>query len=100
MYIPSILSLLTYPATYGLSAWIANSNDVRMLYLVPTRLARDVYTAASIVADYKLSLGRLEGEARAQALEDCHQRGAERLLQLCFANGGVYTKLGQHIGQL
>ncbi|KAL6763996.1 ABC1 family-domain-containing protein [Haematococcus lacustris] len=83
-----------------LSAWIANSNDVRMLYLVPTRLARDVYTAASIVADYKLSLGRLEGEARAQALEDCHQRGAERLLQLCFANGGVYTKLGQHIGQL
>ena len=33
-------------------------------------------------------------------LRACHQRGADRLLQLCFANGGIYTKLGQHVGQL
>jgi len=53
------------------------------------------------MADYKLSLrSALVGEERERALSECHQRGADRLLQLCFANGGVYTKLGQHVGQL
>ncbi|KAF5843718.1 ABC1 family-domain-containing protein [Dunaliella salina] len=51
--------------------------------------------------DYKRVLSsKLEGEERQKELSACHERGAERLLQLCFANGGVYTKLGQHIGQL
>lgn len=30
----------------------------------------------------------------------CHLRSAQRLVALCFANGGIYIKLGQHIGQL
>eukprot|EP00967_Tisochrysis_lutea_P001345 scaffold1792_cov18-Tisochrysis_lutea.AAC.2 len=52
-------------------------------------------------AYYKKCLSsKLEGEERQKELSACHERGAERLLQLCFANGGVYTKLGQHIGQL
>jgi len=52
-------------------------------------------------ADYKKCLSsQLVGEERQRELSACHERGAERLLQLCFANGGVYTKLGQHIGQL
>ncbi|GIL43460.1 hypothetical protein Vafri_933 [Volvox africanus] len=76
------------------------TEDLRAAYLTPVRLGRDVYTAASTVIDYKLSLGSLTGEAREAALRECHQRGANRLLALCFANGGVYTKLGQHIGQL
>jgi len=38
--------------------------------------------------------------ARRLALKRCHQRGADRLLRLCFDNGGVYVKLGQHVGQL
>jgi aarF domain-containing kinase len=51
--------------------------------------------------DYKLSLKPgLEGDERAKVLAACHQRGADRLLQLCFKNGGIYTKLGQHVGQL
>jgi len=39
-------------------------------------------------------------EAREQQLHACHQRSADKLLQLCFQNGGIYIKLGQHIGQL
>nr|XP_018626797.1 putative ABC1 protein At2g40090 [Nicotiana tomentosiformis] len=27
-------------------------------------------------------------------------RGARRLEELCFRNGGIYIKLGQHLGQL
>ncbi|KAG2446176.1 hypothetical protein HXX76_000769 [Chlamydomonas incerta] len=74
---------------------------LKAAYLMPVRLARDVYTAAAIVLDYKLSLKPdLAGEEREAVLRGCHQRGADRLLQLCFANGGIYTKLGQHVGQL
>jgi hypothetical protein len=42
----------------------------------------------------------LEGAAREEAKKACHQRGADRLLSCCFKNGGVYIKLGQHIGML
>ncbi len=47
-----------------------------------------------------MSLGYLTGDEREAALRACHLRGANRLLQLCFLNGGIYTKLGQHVGQL
>ena len=50
--------------------------------------------------DYKWSLSNLSGEAYAQAKRRCHARGADRLQKLCFANQGVYIKLGQHIAQL
>eukprot|EP00955_Chlamydomonas_euryale_P041455 351985-Chlamydomonas_euryale.AAC.1 len=51
-------------------------------------------------ADYKSALAMPEGPARRAELEAAHARGANRLLHLCFANGGIYIKLGQHIGQL
>lgn len=50
--------------------------------------------------DYKMSVRSLTGKVYEAALRECHQRGADRLLALCFVNGGVYIKLGQHIGQL
>lgn len=106
-------------ALAALEAMFAAAADAaRLAYLIPTRLARDVAAAAAIVADYRSELGRadaaleqarLSGDllavsaaerARAAALKGCHQRGADRLLQLCFDNGGVYVKLGQHVGQL
>lgn len=51
-------------------------------------------------ADYKWSLRGLEGSAREEAKHACHARGADRLQRLCFANGGIYIKLGQHVAQL
>jgi hypothetical protein len=54
-------------------------------------------------ADYKTALNAVpeaDSEARQQALHACHQRSADKLLKLCFDNGGIYIKLGQHIGQL
>lgn len=51
-------------------------------------------------ADYALTLRGLEGEQREEAKRGCHQRGANRLLDVCFRNGGIYIKLGQHIGML
>lgn len=68
---------------------------------IPLRLTRDVYCACITLLDYKLlSLRSLDGDALEYAKQECHQRGANRLLNLCFANGGIYIKLGQHIGML
>lgn len=50
--------------------------------------------------DYKLSLRGLEGKTYEEELKECHTRSAFKLQRLCFANGGIYIKLGQHVAQL
>ena len=35
-----------------------------------------------------------------KSLSECHYRSANRLLKLCRDNGGVFIKVGQHIGAL
>ncbi|KAF6264636.1 ABC1 family-domain-containing protein [Scenedesmus sp. NREL 46B-D3] len=91
----------------GAATWASQSDSLaehaRLAYLIPTRLLRDVITALSVVVDYKTALSAVpegDGEARQLALRACHQRSADKLLKLCFDNGGIYIKLGQHIGQL
>ncbi|KAI5083093.1 hypothetical protein GOP47_0002836 [Adiantum capillus-veneris] len=73
-----------------------------LLYSMSLRLGRDFVTAALIVADYNYSLYGLPEKSleRAQSKHEVHIRSANRLKELCFKNGGIYIKLGQHMGQL
>ncbi|CAM6086737.1 unnamed protein product [Calypogeia fissa] len=93
-------------ALIGGVGWIAVSDSpsrtVKLMFSVPLRLCRNVSTAAVIAADYKYSLyGLLEGSKEKEvAKHEVHLRSANRLQQLCFKNGGIYIKLGQHVGQL
>lgn len=69
------------------------------------RFGRAAWTVGRIGADYKLSLfsssSPLSGTKEYEALKhDVHLKSANRLLQLCNANGGCFTKVGQHIGAL
>ncbi|OWM87429.1 putative ABC1 protein At2g40090 isoform X2 [Punica granatum] len=88
------------------AAGIATSDDpataLKLCTAVPVRLFRDSVTAASIAFDYQYSLlGLPEGsEERLKAKHEVHLRSARKLRDLCFENGGIYIKLGQHIGQL
>ena len=52
--------------------------------------------------DYEYSLwGLPEGSKEWSAVKhEVHLRSARKLQDLCFKNGGIYIKLGQHIGQL
>ncbi|KAG8390107.1 hypothetical protein BUALT_Bualt01G0049200 [Buddleja alternifolia] len=88
------------------SVAIANSDDpasaLKLSTAVPLRLFRDAATAATIVFDYEYSLwglpvGSIERE---RVKHEVHTRSATRLQELCFTNGGIYIKLGQHISQL
>lgn len=53
-----------------------------------------------LAKDYRFALDGLEGEELEVARSLCHLRSAQKLQKLCFANGGIYIKLGQHVGQL
>lgn len=92
--------------TGGAAATVATSDDpaaaLKLCTAVPLRLLRDSATAASIVFDYQYSLwGLPEGSnERAKIKHEVHLRSARKLQELCFRNGGIYIKLGQHIGQL
>ncbi|KAJ0979617.1 hypothetical protein J5N97_015091 [Dioscorea zingiberensis] len=87
-------------------AAIATSEDpfttMKMCTIVPMRLVRDFITAATIAFDYEFStLGLKQGSVEwSKAKHEAHERSALRLRELCFRNGGIYIKLGQHVGQL
>ncbi|ONI24607.1 hypothetical protein PRUPE_2G249400 [Prunus persica] len=90
----------------GAAANVATSDDPSMtlkLYTtVPPRLIRDAMTATAIAFDYEYSLwGLPEGSSeREKTKHEVHLRSARKLQELCFSNGGIYIKLGQHLGQL
>lgn len=66
------------------------------------RFGRAFVTASKIAADYKFSLIGYDdcSESSMKAWSDCHKRSAERLLDLCCKNGGIFIKVGQHISAL
>ncbi len=51
---------------------------------------QEVLTAAERLADAEEVLEKIGGN-------EVHLRAANRLLQLCQKNGGVYIKIGQHL---
>ncbi|KAL0452736.1 UNVERIFIED_CONTAM: putative ABC1 protein [Sesamum latifolium] len=105
---------------------IANSDDpasaLKLSTSVPIRLLRDAATAATIAfveyfKNYNWMIEVVEVRAsyisggktakqmrgsieRERAKREVHTRSALRLQELCFKNGGIYIKLGQHISQL
>ncbi|XP_035719078.1 aarF domain-containing kinase 1-like [Vespa mandarinia] len=80
----------------------ANEYDIGSIGIV--RLGRAAVTVFIIGNYYKkelydTSLERTSPEYL-QLKSKTHKYGAERLLELCCANKGVYIKVGQHIGAL
>ncbi|CAM1292615.1 ADCK5 (predicted), partial [Pycnogonum litorale] len=66
------------------------------------RFARSIYIGLKISIDYKYSLYALVkgSEEETEAYDQCHQRAANRILEGCLKNGGLYIKLGQGLVSL
>ena len=67
------------------------------------RFARTFYHASVVFFDYKYGAAAKLPEGslqRHEAMAATHQRSAERLLHVCRAHGGLYTKLGQFAASL
>ncbi|TPX31804.1 hypothetical protein SmJEL517_g04969 [Synchytrium microbalum] len=72
--------------------------------LATRRTARSAYCVGSIAFDYKTSLSEGPEKIGPQEYDkrksEAHQRSAEKLLELCRTNGGIFVKLGQHIAAM
>lgn len=66
------------------------------------RFGRAAYAVVGIFIDYKYSLSGLNSSLDEYKLKksECHLRSANRLKNLCISNGGVFMKVGQHVGSL
>lgn len=68
------------------------------------RFTRTAYTALEIGRTYKTMLYSKDWDRKSKEYlelrSQAHQIGAEKLLELCKANKGVYIKVGQHVGAL
>jgi len=67
------------------------------------RFGRAAIAIGRIGFDYKQTLGAIKKsnvDEYEKELSNCHIRSANHLLKLCRDNGGVFIKVGQHIGAL
>lgn len=83
---------------------IAYSTEIEDKSLSPTQhralrqeQKRQMQEAATQLADVEEQLTAMEGESSKSKL---HRKAAQRLLDLCRQNGGVYIKVGQHLANL
>ncbi|XP_067013048.1 aarF domain-containing kinase 1 isoform X1 [Anabrus simplex] len=99
--------LLKYSLFAGASAGTlaslnANQYDVDAIGIV--RLGRAAATVFNIAFIYKTTLYAKDvdysSEEYAELKSKVHKEAAEKLLDLCCTNKGVYIKVGQHIGAL
>ncbi|KAI9591386.1 ABC1 family-domain-containing protein [Syncephalis fuscata] len=76
--------------------------DISHAWSGVVRSSRAAYVAMRIGIDYQRTCAHLdEANPACEAIwSDWHQRSAERLLELCRTNGGVYIKLGQHLAAM
>ncbi|KAH6571722.1 hypothetical protein BASA61_004584 [Batrachochytrium salamandrivorans] len=93
-------SLLTRPAkrTFllagtGLALWATDhyTNGASI-----ERSLRTLYTGLLITADFKLNFN----PSQVESIDDLHTRVAQRILNVCRRNGGLYIKLGQQIASV
>jgi aarF domain-containing kinase len=68
--------------------------DAYFNYSTFSRNLRTLWVAILISGDYKLNF---RPNAPAEKLSAIHERTADRILNLCFTNGGLYQKMGQAI---
>ncbi|KAJ6499273.1 ABC1-domain-containing protein [Mycena sanguinolenta] len=91
---------VVYPAvllvTSG-TAWFAYK-PLRHGALATIRCYRVVEAACLATIDYKTTFAQLE--KRSASISECHTRSAHRVLKALLANGGIFIKLGQHLGSI
>jgi len=91
---------LTFGGGFGYSVYQSEGdpNNVGII-----RFGRAALAVGKIALDYKKTLysGEVtDKDAYEEEKCKCHLRSANELLKLCCKNGGVFIKVGQHIGAL
>jgi aarF domain-containing kinase len=77
-------------------------DDVHHAWIATVRSARTTLAVFRIALDYQLTCSHLSKSdpTYAAILSAWNKRSAERVLELCRTNGGIYIKLGQHLSAM
>ncbi|XP_054153228.1 aarF domain-containing protein kinase 1-like [Oppia nitens] len=98
-----ITKYATIAALGGSTVHVLNQNDWDVQNIGAVRFGRAALTVGRIAVDYKMSVSGRHNDGSPESLavwSETHKRAANRLLWLCCQNGGVFIKVGQHIGAL
>lgn len=80
----------------------ANQYQINSIGIV--RLSRAAITVFKIGVIYRTELYNTNYDKKSEEYQQvksrCHKRSAEKLLDLCCTNKGVYIKVGQHLATL
>lgn len=89
--------------TLGIGA-LAFTDDIKHSYKAAERTGRVVSTLAVCINDYRVTLNESDKTndetEKARLLKDCHQRCANRTLEVLEKNGSIFIKLGQHLSAM
>lgn len=77
-------------------------NEIDLSATALQRFGRAAFTVSKIAIDYKFSLFGIHSNScqRNDIMSKAHLRAAKLLLDLCNKNGGVFIKVGQHVGAM
>ncbi|KAL5008762.1 hypothetical protein ScPMuIL_014343 [Solemya velum] len=94
--------LLAGGGVFGSTSMLLMKNDWDVSSLGVVRFGRAVHTVFGMVTDYQVGLhGMVPGtEEYLEKKSKIHLKAALRLRKLCCDNGGVFVKVGQHLGSL
>ena len=84
--------LLRRTAYTAVTLGVLYAADEFLNYSTFSRNLRTIATCTVIAADYKLNFRASKDAGQLAAI---HERNADRVIALCFANGGLYQKIGQ-----
>ncbi|CAH1102503.1 unnamed protein product [Psylliodes chrysocephalus] len=91
-------------ALIGGTALSLKTNQYELNSIGIVRLSRAAFTVFQVGIIYKRDLYGRNLDTNSQEYKDlksiCHTKGAEKLLDLCCTNKGVYIKVGQHLAAL
>lgn len=75
---------------------------IRINFQSIRRAVRSFNLGIKIAVDYKWNLWGLDenGEEYNKNIKECHLRAANRLIDICIQNGGLYVKLGQGLSTM
>lgn len=75
---------------------------VRIYFQSMRRAVRSFNLGIQIAVDYKWNLWGLDenGDEYNKNIKECHLRAANRLVDICIKNGGLYVKLGQGLSTM
>ncbi|XP_055879490.1 aarF domain-containing protein kinase 1-like isoform X5 [Biomphalaria glabrata] len=97
-----LIKIVLLGGVSGGTFYLTCGNDLDLTSFGVVRFGRAALAAVCIAVDYKLLFSKYDKShpEYSHALHQVHLKSSLRLRNMCCKNGGVFIKVGQHLGSL